>query len=84
MQPRFIQINNKAVRFDAISYIDFLESGRAMVILSGLPPEKAHISVDIQEARMLREYFETGEVTANPARDSRTTVEWPRALPIRA
>ena len=84
MKPTFIRITNKAVRLDAISYIDFLESGRAMVILSGLPPEKAHISVDVQEARMLREYFEASEVTTNPARDSRTTVEWPRPLPIRA
>ena len=54
MQPQFIRINSKAVRLDAISHIDFLESGRAMVILAGLPPEKAHISVDVQEARLLR------------------------------
>ncbi len=84
MQTKFIRISNKAVRLDAISYIEFLESGRAMVILSGLPPEKAHISVDTQEARMLREYFETSEVTTNPARDSRTTVDWPHPLPLRA
>jgi len=83
MQAKFIRIQSKAVRFDAISYVDFLESGRAMVILSGLPPEKAHISVDTAEARLLREYFESGEVTVNPARDSRSTVDLPRALPMR-
>jgi hypothetical protein len=84
MQPQFIRINSKAVRFDAISYIDFLESGRAMVILAGLPPEKAHISVDVAETRALREYFDLGDVTVNPGRDSRSTTEWPRPMPIRA
>ena len=84
MRPQFIRINNKSVRFDAISYIDFLESGRAMVILSGLPPEKAHISVDTQEARLLREYFEGPEVTVNPAKNSPSTMDWSRPLPIRA
>lgn len=84
MQTKFIRINNKAVRFDAISYIDFLESGRAMVILAGLPPEKAHISVDVGEARLLREYFELGEVTVNPGRDSRSTIERPRQMQIGA
>jgi len=84
MQPKFIFINSKAVRFDAISYIDFLESGRAMVILAGLPPEKAHVSVDVPETRLLRQYFESGEVTANPGKDSRSTGDWSRPMPIRA
>ncbi len=83
MQTRFIRIQNKAVRLDAISYIEFLESGRAMIILSGLPPEKAHISVDVQETHALREYFESSDVTANPARDSRNTVAMPRPLSMR-
>ena len=83
MNTKFIRINNKAVRLDAISYVEFLESGRAMVILAGLPPEKAHISVDVQDATLLREYFSSSEVTVNPARDSRNTVEWPRPLPMR-
>ena len=69
MPTQFIRINNKAVRFDAISYIEFLESGRAMVILAGLPPEKAHISVDVNDANALRAYFDSGEVTVNPGRD---------------
>ena len=84
MQAKFIRINNKAVRMDAISYIDFLESGRAMVILSGLPPEKAHISVDTHEARLLKEYFDLGDVTVNPIRESRNTLDLPRPLPMRA
>lgn len=83
-EPKFIRINNKVVRLDAISFVDFLESGRAMVVLSGLPPEKAYISVDFAETRVLREYFDLGDVTVNPGRDSRAPVEWPRPLPIRA
>ena len=84
MLPKFIRIQSKAVRLDAISYVEFLESGRAMVMLAGLPPEKAHISVDIAETRLLREYFESGEVTADPGRTSRSTIDYPRPLPIRA
>jgi hypothetical protein len=84
MQQKFIRINNKAVRFDAISYVEFLESGRAMVILAGLPPEKGHISVDVNEALGLRAFFDVGEVTVNPGRDSRSPVEFPRTLPMRA
>jgi hypothetical protein len=34
---RFIPIQNK---LDAIAYVDFLESGRAMVFMSGLTQEK--------------------------------------------
>jgi hypothetical protein len=83
MQAKFIRIQSKAIRLDAISYVDFLDSGRAMVILSGLPPEKAHISVDAGEARLLREYFDSGEVTVNPGRESRSTVDLPGALPGR-
>jgi hypothetical protein len=84
MQPNFIKINNKAVRFDAISYIDFLDSGRAMVILSGLPPEKAHISVDVAEARALKEYFDQPDVSVNPGRNSRPSMDLARAFPMRA
>jgi hypothetical protein len=83
MQPQFIRINSKAVRLDAISYVDFLESGRSMVILAGLPPEKAHISVDVPETRILREYFDLGEVTVNPGKDSRSAM-LPRPMAFRA
>jgi hypothetical protein len=84
MQPKFIRISSKVVRLDAISYVDFLDSGRAMVILAGLPPEKAHISVDVPETRLLREYFELNEVTVNPVTTSRNTIDMPRPLAIRA
>jgi hypothetical protein len=84
MRPNFIRISSKVVRLDAISYVDFLESGRAVVILCGLPSEKTHISVDVHDARLLREYFDSGEVTVNAARESRNMLEWPRPLPIRA
>jgi hypothetical protein len=84
MRPTFIRISSKAVRLDAISYIEFLESGRAMVILSGLPPEKAHISVDVSDTRLLREYFDSGEVTVNPGRDSRSHADMLRPVALRA
>jgi hypothetical protein len=78
MKPTFVRIANKSVRLDAISYIEFLESGRAMIILSGLPPEKAHISVDVAETRGLREFFDQPEITANPNREPRGTLDFPR------
>ncbi len=84
MHAKFVRINNKAVRLDAISYIEFLESGRSMVILSGLPPEKTQISVDVPETHFLREYFESSGITANPVKDSRSMLGSPRPLPIRA
>jgi hypothetical protein len=37
-----------------ISYIDFLESGRAMIFMNGLSQEKQNITVDPGEARKLR------------------------------
>ena len=55
---RFIRIQNKAVNVDQIAYIDFLDSGRAMVFVSGLTQEKQHIAVEPAEARMLLELFE--------------------------
>ena len=84
IQPGFIRIGTKAIRLDAITYVEFLESGRAMVMMAGLPPEKAHLSVDASDARMLREYFEQSEVTVNPGKESRSTVEMPRQFPVRA
>lgn len=55
---RFIRINNKAVNIEQICYVEFLDSGRAMVFVSGLTQEKQHIPVEPAEAQALKEFFE--------------------------
>jgi hypothetical protein len=55
---RFIRIQNKAVNLDSIAYIEFLESGRAMVFMTGLTQEKQHIPLEPAEARALQAFFE--------------------------
>lgn len=50
----FIQVQNKVIRLGAIAYVDFLESGRAMVLMQGLTQEKQNIPLDIDDARKLR------------------------------
>jgi len=55
---RFVQIQNKVVRLEAIAYVDFLESGRAMVLMQGLTQEKQNISLDVDDARRLRALLE--------------------------
>lgn len=54
----FIRIQNKLVNIDSIAYVDFLESGRAMVLVGGLTQEKQNISVDPLDARRLRSLLE--------------------------
>jgi hypothetical protein len=44
--PRFIRLQNKVVNLDAIAYVDFLDSGRAMVCIRGLTPEKQNIPLE--------------------------------------
>jgi hypothetical protein len=51
---RFIRIQNRMVNLDAIAYVDFLESGRAMIFVQGLTQEKQHVPVEPQDARRLR------------------------------
>jgi hypothetical protein len=51
---RFIRIQNRMVNLDAIAYVDFLESGRAMIFVQGLTQEKQHVAVDPQDARRLK------------------------------
>jgi hypothetical protein len=55
---RFIRIQNRVISVDAIGYVDFLESGRAMIFMRGLTPEKQNIPVDPEDARKLRAFFE--------------------------
>ena len=47
---RFIQIQNKIIRIDSIAYVDFLESGRAMIFMQGLTQEKQNIPLDTDDA----------------------------------
>lgn len=54
----FIRIHNRVVNTDAIAYVDFLESGRAMVFMMGLTQEKQNIAVDPDETRKLRDFFD--------------------------
>jgi hypothetical protein len=59
LEKRFIQINDRVIRLDSIAFIDFLDSGRAMIFVMGVSQEKQHISVDIEETRRLRAFMET-------------------------
>ena len=51
---RFIRIQNRMINLDAIAYVDFLESGRAMIFVQGLTQEKQHVAVEPQDARRLK------------------------------
>jgi hypothetical protein len=55
---RFIRVQNKTVNLDQVAYIDFLDSGRAMIFMSGLTQEKQNIPVDPDEARKLQRMIE--------------------------
>jgi len=59
MNQQFIKVHNRVVRLDAIAYIDFLDSGRSMIFVSGVTPEKQHISVDVEETRKLKEFMDS-------------------------
>ncbi len=65
--PRFIRVHNKLVHLDSIAYVDFLESGRAMIFMKGLTQEKQHIPVDPDEALRLRAILEAECVPAPAA-----------------
>jgi hypothetical protein len=51
---RFIKVHNKVINVDMISYVDFLDSGRAMIFMNGLTQEKQNIAVDPDETRRLK------------------------------
>lgn len=55
---QFIRIQNRVVNLDAIAYVDFLESGRAMVFMRGLTQEKQNIPLDPDDARRLKGFLE--------------------------
>src|SRR4051812_23434707 len=69
-ERRFIRIHNKVVRLDSIAYVDFLDSGRAMIFMRGLTQEKQNIPVDPDETIRLRAILEgesVEEAAAAPA-----------------
>jgi hypothetical protein len=55
----FIRVGNKVVNADMICYIDFLDSGRAMIFMNGLTQEKQNIAVDPDETRKLRSVMDS-------------------------
>lgn len=57
-ERRFVRIHNRIVRLDSIAYVDFLESGRAMIFMRGLTQEKQNIAVDPDETIRLRAILE--------------------------
>jgi hypothetical protein len=67
---RFIRIHNKIIRLDSIAYVDFLDSGRAMIFMRGLTQEKQNITVDPDESARLRAILESElgpDLPASPA-----------------
>jgi hypothetical protein len=59
MEKKFIQVHNHVILIDSIGYVDFLDSGRAMIFMPGLLPEKQNISVDPAEAVRLKKILDT-------------------------
>ena len=55
---RFIRIHNKIIRLDSIAYVEFLDSGRAMIFVQGVTQEKQNITVDPDETARLRVILE--------------------------
>lgn len=66
MSGRFIKIHNRIVHLDSIAYVDFLDSGRAMIFVSGLTQEKQGIPVDPDETIRLKAILEA-EMAVEPA-----------------
>ncbi len=64
---KFVQVENHWVNLDAIGYIDFLDSGRAMLFIPGLHQEKQNISLDRAAAAHLKAQLESLTVLTEPA-----------------
>jgi hypothetical protein len=58
MMSQFIRVHSKVVNVEAIAYVEFLESGRAMIFMRGLSHEKQNIPVDPDETRRLKAVFD--------------------------
>ncbi len=55
---RFVKVHHRMINIDQIAYVDFLDSGRAMIFMSGLSLEKQNIPVEPEEARRLLHFME--------------------------
>jgi hypothetical protein len=66
-ERRFIRIHNRLIRIDSIAYVDFLDSGRAMIFMRGLTQEKQNIPVDPDETLRLRALLDSETVPEPPA-----------------
>lgn len=63
---KFVQVENHWVNIDAIGYVDFLESGRAMLFIPGLHQEKQNVSLDRAAAASLKSQLESITVLTEP------------------
>lgn len=59
MPENFIFIQNRAVNLNSIAYVEFLDSGRAVIFMRGLSLEKQNIPVDPSDARRLKAFLES-------------------------
>ena len=64
---KFIQIENHWINIDAIGYVDFLDSGRAMLYIPGLHQEKQNIAVDKAGALSLKAQLESVTALMEPS-----------------
>jgi hypothetical protein len=68
---RFIRIQHRIINLDSISYVDFLESGRAMIFMGGLTQEKQNIPIEPQDTPRLRAMLDAECVPDSPLPDVR-------------
>jgi hypothetical protein len=54
----FIRLQGRLIRLDSIAYVDFLDSGRAMIFMRGVTQEKMNIPVEPADAVRLRAILE--------------------------
>lgn len=55
---QFIRIRDRFINLSQVSYIEFFESGRAMIYVPGLHLEKSHIQVEPADAVRLKAMLE--------------------------
>ena len=63
---KFIRVHNHVINLDRIAYVDFLDSGRAMIFMSGLSMEKQNVSVEPDEARRLAAFLAAEHIEMPP------------------
>ena len=65
---QFIRIRDRVINLDQVSYVEFLDSGRAMIYLPGLPGEKSHIQVEASDASRLKALFDKEGIVLDTSR----------------